>query len=91
VAKVMNLAFAALLLSGCAHSSRLERNVGSGALLGGGIGVAVGGLARGTMSGALTGGVIGAIAGGLIGAAITPPERCYVRTASGGWRPAWCR
>jgi osmotically inducible lipoprotein OsmB len=89
--KVAILTFAALLLYGCVHSSRLERNVASGALLGGGTGMVIGGLARGTMSGALTGGVIGAVAGGLIGAAVTPAQPCYVRTASGGLRPAWCR
>jgi osmotically inducible lipoprotein OsmB len=91
VAKVAMLALAALLLSGCAHSSRFENNVVTGALIGGGTGVAIGGLARGTIGGAFTGGVIGAIAGGLIGAAVTPPARCYVRTASGAWRKAWCR
>jgi hypothetical protein len=82
---------AAVLVAGCAYSSELERNVGTGALLGGGAGMAVGGLTRGTLGGAVTGGVIGAVAGGLIGAAVTPARRCWVRTPSGGLRRAWCR
>ncbi len=89
--KVAMLALAALLVSGCVHSSRLERNITTGALLGGGTGVAIGGLARGTLGGAFTGGAIGALAGGLIGAAVTPARPCYVRTDSGRLRRAWCR
>jgi hypothetical protein len=91
VAKVGMLALVALLVSGCVHSSRLERNVTTGALIGGGTGAAIGGLARGTIGGAFTGGVIGAVAGGLIGAAVTPSYRCYVRTPSGRYHRAWCR
>jgi uncharacterized membrane protein len=91
VAKVATLALAALLVSGCVHSSRLESNVATGALLGGGTGAVIGGLTRGTIGGAFTGGVIGAVAGGLIGAAVTPARRCYVRTPSGALRRAWCR
>jgi hypothetical protein len=91
VSKLATVAIAALLLSGCAASSRLERNIQTGALIGGGAGVAVGGLTRGTLGGALTGGVIGAVAGGLIGAAVTRPYRCWVRTPSGRLRRAWCR
>jgi multisubunit Na+/H+ antiporter MnhB subunit len=85
------VAIVALLLSGCAYSSRLERNVGTGALLGAGTGAAIGGLARGTVGGAFAGGVIGAVAGGLIGAAVTEPRRCWVRTPSGRLRRGWCR
>jgi Glycine zipper len=91
VGKIAMVAVAALLMAGCAHSSRLERNVATGALLGGGTGAAIGGLTRGTVGGAVTGGVIGAVAGGLIGAAVTPARRCWVRTASGRWRRGWCR
>jgi hypothetical protein len=91
VAKIALLAVAALLLSGCVHASRLERNITTGALIGGGTGMAIGGLARGTLGGAFTGGVIGALAGGLIGAALTPATPCYVRTPSGRLRRAWCR
>jgi osmotically inducible lipoprotein OsmB len=91
MAKFAIVALAALLLSGCAYSSRLESNVATGALLGGGAGMAVGGLARGTLGGAVAGGVIGAVAGGLIGAAVTPPRRCYIRTSTGRLRRAWCR
>ena len=90
MAKIAVAALAALLVSGCAYSSRLERNVATGALLGGGAGVAVGGLTRGTLGGAIGGGVIGAVAGGLIGAAATPTRRCWVRTPSGRLRRAWC-
>lgn len=92
MAKVAMAAIAAALLaSGCTYSSRLERNVATGALLGAGTGVAIGGLTRGTLGGAAAGGVIGAVAGGLIGAAVTRPYRCYVRTPSGALRRAWCR
>jgi uncharacterized membrane protein len=89
--KLAMVVLAALVVSGCAYSSRLERNVGTGALLGAGAGAAVGGLARGTVGGAVTGGVIGAVAGGLIGAAVTEPRRCWLRTSSGRWRRGWCR
>lgn len=82
---------AAMAISGCAGSSRLERNMSTGALLGAGTGVAVGGLARGTLGGAAAGGVIGAVAGALIGAAVTEPRRCWYRTASGHLRRGWCR
>jgi osmotically inducible lipoprotein OsmB len=91
VTKTATVVIAALLLSGCAYSSRLERNVATGALIGGGTGVAIGGLARGTLGGAFAGGVIGAVAGGLIGAAVTPARPCWVRTPSGRLRRAWCR
>jgi multisubunit Na+/H+ antiporter MnhB subunit len=89
--KLAMVAMAALLVSGCAYSSRLERNVATGALFGAGTGAAIGGLTRGTVGGAFTGGVIGAVAGGLIGAAVTEPQRCWVRTPSGRLRRAWCR
>jgi hypothetical protein len=91
MAKIAIVALAAVLVSGCAYDSRLERNIGTGALLGAGAGAAVGGLARGTVGGAVTGGVIGAVAGGLIGAAVTQPHRCWIRTASGTLRRGWCR
>jgi hypothetical protein len=91
LSKAAAAALVALLLSGCAYSSRLERNIGTGALLGAGAGAAVGGLARGTVGGAVTGGVVGAVAGGLIGAAVTEPRRCWIRTDSGRWRRGWCR
>src|SRR5262245_35730067 len=91
LAKLAIVALTALLVSGCAYSSRLERNVGTGALLGAGTGAAIGGLTRGTVGGAFTGGLIGAVAGGLIGAAVTEPRRCWVRTPSGGLRRGWCR
>jgi osmotically inducible lipoprotein OsmB len=91
MAKVAPLALIALLLSGCAYTSELERNMGTGALLGAGTGAAIGGLARGSVGGAVTGGVVGAVAGGLIGAAVTPARRCYIRTSTGRLRRAWCR
>jgi Glycine zipper len=90
-AKIVTLALAAVLAGGCASSSRLERNVTTGALFGAGTGLIVGGVSRGTVGGALTGGVIGAMAGGLIGAAVTQPYRCWVRTRAGTLRRAWCR
>jgi hypothetical protein len=80
MAKPATVVLAALLASGCAYSSRLERNVSTGALLGAGTGAAIGGLTRGTVA-----------AGALIGAAVTEPRRCGVRTQSGRLRRAWCR
>ena len=91
MAKVAMLALAALLLAGSAHSPRLENNIVTAALIGGGTGVAIGGLTRGTIGGAFTGEAVGALADGPVGAAVTPPPRCYVRTVSGAWRKAWCR
>ncbi|MFZ1101782.1 MAG: glycine zipper domain-containing protein, partial [Hyphomicrobiaceae bacterium] len=91
VAKLAIVALVALLLSGCAYTSRLERNIATGALFGAGTGVAIGGLARGTVGGAFRGGVIGAVAGGLIGAALTEPRRCWIRTRAGRLRRGWCR
>jgi hypothetical protein len=89
--KVAIVVLAALLVSGCAYSSRLERNMATGALFGAGTGAVIGGLARGTLGGAVAGGVIGAAAGGLIGAAVTQPRRCWIRTPSGNLRRGWCR
>ncbi|HEY7551532.1 MAG TPA: glycine zipper domain-containing protein [Hyphomicrobiaceae bacterium] len=91
MAKLATVVLAALLASGCAYSSRLERNMSTGALFGAGTGAAIGGLTRGTVGGAVAGGVIGAAAGALIGAAVTEPRRCWVRTESGRLRRAWCR
>ncbi len=87
--KIAIVAGAALLIAGCS-SSRLDRNITSGALVGAGTGAIVGGVARRSVGGALAGGVIGAVAGGVIGAVITRNNRCYVRLASGRLRRIAC-
>ena len=84
--KVILVCALALLLSGC-YTTR-DRYIGGGALIGGATGAVIGGAFRG--SGALVGAGIGAVAGGLIGAAVAPPEVCYVRTKRGRVRAVPC-
>jgi osmotically inducible lipoprotein OsmB len=55
-----------------------------GALLGGGVGSAVGAAATGTWGGALLGGAVGAASGAIIGAATAPPE-CRRYRYRGRW------
>ncbi|HEX3342673.1 MAG TPA: hypothetical protein VHT68_26270 [Pseudolabrys sp.] len=66
----------ALALAGCANG-RQDRVVG-GALIGGGTGALIGGLAGQTAGAALAGGLIGAAAGAIIADA-TRPGWCYYR------------
>src|SRR6187397_1205999 len=66
----------ALLLTGCAGSSRVDDGVAGGALSGGGSGALIGGLAGGTAGAAVAGGLIGAAAGVIIADA-TRPGWCY--------------
>lgn len=68
----------ALALGGCAGSSRVDDRVAGGALIGGGTGALIGGLAGQTAGAALAGGVIGAAAGAIIADA-TRPGWCYYR------------
>lgn len=87
VRKILMVSVAGLALAGC-QTARDDRVVG-GALLGGGTGAIVGGLASNTVGGALAGGLIGAAAGALIADA-TRPGYCYYRTASGRKRYVRC-
>ncbi len=65
----------ALALAGCAGSARQDRVLG-GALIGGGSGALIGGLAGRTAGAAVAGGLIGAAAGAIIADA-TRPGWCY--------------
>ena len=66
----------ALLLAGCAGSSRVDDRIAAGALIGGSSGALIGGLAGGTAGAAVAGGLIGAAAGAIIADA-TRPGWCY--------------
>ena len=66
----------ALALAGCANG-RQDRVLG-GALIGGGTGALIGGLAGQTAGAAVAGGLIGAAAGAIIADA-TRPGWCYYR------------
>ncbi len=52
-----------------------ESKAGTGALVGGGLGVGAGALISGTPQGALIGGAVGAVSGALIGAALDADDR----------------
>ena len=78
----------ALTLAGC-QTAREDRVLG-GALIGGGTGALVGGLAGRSGGAALAGGVIGAAAGAIIADA-TRPGRCYYITRHGHRRYVRCR
>jgi hypothetical protein len=65
-----------LALVGCAGSSRVDDRVAGGALIGGGTGALIGGLAGQTAGAALAGGLIGAAAGAIVADA-TRPGWCY--------------
>ena len=70
----------ALLIAGCTPQ---EQRAGTGALVGGGLGAAVGAIAtNGDAGGALVGGAIGAASGALVGGA-TAPRECYAQDAWG--------
>jgi len=74
--KTLVVAAIALALAGCA-SARQDRVLG-GALIGGGTGALIGGLAGRSAGAALAGGVVGAAAGAII-ADVTRPGWCYYR------------
>jgi len=86
--KVLIIAAMALALGGC-ETARQDRVLG-GALIGGGSGALIGGLAGRSAGAALAGGVIGAAAGAIIADA-TRPGRCYYVTRSGHRRYVRCR
>ncbi|HET9718107.1 MAG TPA: hypothetical protein VFP60_18180 [Pseudolabrys sp.] len=68
----------ALMLGGCAGSGRVDDRVAGGALIGGGTGALIGGLAGRSAGAALAGGLVGAAAGAIIADA-TRPGWCYYR------------
>ena len=74
--KTLVVVVMALALAGCANP-RQDRVLG-GALIGGGTGALIGGLAGRTAGAALAGGVVGAAAGAIIADA-TRPGWCYYR------------
>jgi len=86
--KVFVVAALALTLAGC-ETARQDR-VAGGALIGGGTGALIGGLATRSAGGAVAGGLIGAAAGAIIADA-TRPGRCYYYTRSGKKRYVSCR
>jgi Glycine zipper 2TM domain len=79
--KITIVALLGLLLAGC-QTARQDRQLG-GALIGGGTGAVIGGLATRSTGGAVAGGVIGAVAGAIIADETRPRGRCYARTPSG--------
>ena len=85
--KILAVTALALMLAGCA-TARQERMAG-GALIGGGTGALIGGLATHSTGGAVVGGLIGATVGALIADA-TRPGWCYYRTKSGHRRYVRC-
>jgi hypothetical protein len=84
--KVLIVAAMALALAGC-ETARQDR-VAGGALIGGGGGALIGGLATRSAGGALAGGLIGAAAGAII--ADSTSGRCYYITRSGNRRYVRC-
>lgn len=86
--KLIVVAVMALTLAGC-ETARQDRQFG-GALIGGGTGAVIGGVATRSAGGAVAGGIIGAAAGAII-ADSTRPGRCYYRTESGRRRYVRCR
>lgn len=85
--KIFAVAVMALTLAGC-ETARQDRQLG-GALIGGGTGALIGGLAGRSTGAAVAGGLIGAAAGAIIADA-TRPGRCYYRTRSGHRRYVRC-
>lgn len=85
--KLFVVAVMALALAGC-ETARQDRMLG-GALIGGGTGVLIGGLAGRSAGAAVAGGVVGAAAGAIIADA-TRPGHCYYRTRSGHRRYVRC-
>ncbi len=86
--KLLAVAIMALTLAGC-ETARQDRQL-NGALIGGGAGALLGGLAGHSAGAAVAGGVVGAAAGAII-ADSTRPGRCYRITRSGYRRYVRCR
>jgi hypothetical protein len=85
--RLVAVSLIALTLAGC-QTAREDRVLG-GALIGGGTGALIGGLAGRSAGAAVAGGVIGAAAGAIIADA-TRPGWCYYRTRSGKRRYVRC-
>jgi hypothetical protein len=85
--KILVVLALGLTLAGC-ETARQDRVLG-GALIGGGTGALIGGLAGRSTGAAIAGGVIGAAAGAIIADA-TRPGYCYYRTKSGKRRYVRC-
>ncbi len=85
--KIFVVAALALTLAGC-QTAREDRMLG-GALIGGGTGAVIGGVASRSAGGALAGGLIGAAAGAIIADA-TRPGYCYRVTRYGHRRYFRC-
>jgi hypothetical protein len=81
------MAVGSLALAGC-QTARQDRQL-SGALIGGGTGALIGGLASNSVGGALVGGAIGAVAGTVIADA-TRPGYCRYYTSRGHYRVRRC-
>lgn len=81
--RIVTAAGLASLLAGCAYPNGEPNYTGSGALMGGASGAAIGALAdsRAPGAGALIGGAAGAIAGGLIGNSADQQARTQWRSA----------
>jgi hypothetical protein len=82
------IAICAIALSAAACTTT-ERRTAGGALIGGGTGAVIGGIAGGG-TGAAIGGAIGAGTGAVIGAATSPGD-CYARDAYGRTVSVPCR
>lgn len=85
--KLLLVGAAALALAGC-QTDRQDRMF-SGAVIGGGTGALIGGLAGRSAGAAVAGGLVGAAAGALIADA-TRPGYCYYRTRHGHRRYVRC-
>lgn len=85
--KLMVVVVMALALTGC-ETARQDRVLG-GAVIGGGAGALIGGLAGRSTGAAVAGGIVGAATGAIIADA-TRPGRCYYRTRSGHRRYLRC-
>lgn len=84
--KIVALCAVALSLAACTTT---EQRAGTGALIGGGTGAIIGGIAGGGR-GAAVGAAVGAGTGALIGAATSPGD-CYARNAYGQTVRVPCR
>jgi hypothetical protein len=79
--KLLLVSVVVLSVGGCSMSQR-ETN---GALLGGGAGAVVGGVATHSWGGAAVGGAIGAVAGATIANLTAPRRHCWYSRQAGHW------
>ena len=84
--KMLAIALAAAMLSGCAAMPDEQRNALLGAASGAGVGALIGSATGGGPGAIAAGAVIGGAAGGIVGYLIRP-EGCYFRNTRGElWR-----